>query len=359
MTNTSSPSISPDRLAGAIYGLAYGDAIGAPVEFDRYETIMASGGVSIPPLFRVTDDTQMSLAVWYALDSWDERSLGSLRLELMSSFLAYRVDPDNDRAPGVTVMSSLGVLSRVGFGSWVLASDPSSSGCGSVMRAPWIGLHSKLSDEQVSRVAMMQAVLTHAPAENAFCAAALADLTRAVARGEVVSGEAAAWLVAWADEHENDIYDEVALGDVHRVVRVWGAPADAPAGQLPAEYVADGLASVRWVAERVGALSRALTEDFWGFDPADISGEGWRAREAVAMAVGIFDAVEAFYDTSGPVCVVPALIRAVETSGDSDSVAAIAGALVGAAFGRSAFPVWWRGRLEPRYEAELSAVVAG
>lgn len=356
MTNTVNviPTI---RIAGAVLGLALGDATGDPVEFRSYESIMADGGVRLPPRFRVTDDTQMSLSVWRAIENWTlsaGQTLGQLRLELAAEFLAYRVDPDTPgRAPGSTVMGSLGRLARLGLGHWTQATDPASAGCGSVMRAAWIGVHPKLSDRQVEQVAMAQAVLTHGPAENPFCAAALASLTRALARGEVVPGQAAAWLKSWVLTHAG-AYDRQALGEVHQVIRDWHARVGAPAGQPPEEYVSQGLMHVFWVAAAARALTARLRDEgFWSFDVAEVTGEGWRAREAVAMAVGILDALPV-PRTAGDAhdTFVDALKRAAQTSGDSDSTAAITGALVGAWLG-DAFPAFWLDRFESRYRREL------
>ena len=43
---------------------------------------------------------------------------------------------------------------------------------------------------------------------------------------------------------------------------------------------------------------------------------------------------------------VGALARAATTSGDSDSIACLAGALLGAAYGMEAWPVSWASRIE-------------
>lgn len=348
---TSTQNIPSDRLAGSVLGLAYFDAYGDPYEFQRYEAIKESGAPA-PSRFRVTDDTQMSLSVWAALDAWSpEQGLGALRLELDATFRAWLHDPDNDRAPGVTCMSALHKLEQLGLGSWAWATSPTSAGCGSVMRAPWVGLHSKVADDMVGRVAALQAVLTHGPAESPYCAAALAELTRAIARGEVVPGEAAAWVDAWVDVHVIGAeYDWEVLGGVHEVVRPFGKPG-AAAGLTPSAYIAEGLGHVVWVADTSRRLTERLDSDgFWSFDPCEVAGEGWRARETVALAVGIFDAM------GGELTVVDAARRAAMTNGDSDSIGAITGALVGAHFGVDGFPTEWFLRLESRYQVELAGV---
>lgn len=353
MTSTQ-VGIPADRAVGSILGLAFGDSVADPNEFKKYREITAAGGATIPAKLRITDDTQMSLAVWYALNQWDTIApLGMLRMELMVEFIVWKDDVDNTRAPGTTCMSSLARLERLGLGGWVEATSPTSAGCGSVMRAPWVGLHPRVTDAQVAPVAMLQAVLTHGPAENAFCAAALAELTRALARDEV-EGTAAEWLAEWANEHRRDSYDYAALSTVAR-----------RCGQTEVEYVAEGIEHVEWVARHAGLLGEALNADFWGFDPCEIAGEGWRARECVAVAVGILDGLATMAECLDEVDGVPAisptdlatdaLLRASETNGDSDSIGAITGALAGARLGDV-----WRddlfARIEPRYQRELTGV---
>ena len=62
-----------DRIRGALYGVAVGDALGAPLEFMTAEEILAKYGAPVREMVgggwlsvvpgEVTDDTQMTLAV--------------------------------------------------------------------------------------------------------------------------------------------------------------------------------------------------------------------------------------------------------------------------------------------------------
>ena len=59
-------------VSGSLYGLAYGDALGKPTEFMSMSEIIAAYGPSGPVSLEghpalVTDDTQMALAVAWAL----------------------------------------------------------------------------------------------------------------------------------------------------------------------------------------------------------------------------------------------------------------------------------------------------
>jgi ADP-ribosylglycohydrolase len=67
------------RAAGALYGLAQGDALGAPTEFCAFDEIVRRWGADGPPEpvgtpARLTDDTQLALAVGEALLSRPRRA---------------------------------------------------------------------------------------------------------------------------------------------------------------------------------------------------------------------------------------------------------------------------------------------
>jgi ADP-ribosylglycohydrolase len=347
MTNTENVQIDQNRFAGAVWGLACGDAYGDPIEFAHPP--MDGKGPVAPARFRVTDDTQMSIYVMKAIEAWDGEHLGLLRQELAVEFDTWYDEQATGwaRAPGNTCMSALAKLSRMGLGGWQQATSHTSAGCGSVMRAAWVGLSDKVSDEQLFTVAAMQAVLTHGPAENAFAAAALASLTREIARGNVAPGGAVGFLSEWADAHEDMAYDSIGLGSI-----LWKLVVESDDQskhhESPEDYVREGIEHVRWIAMAAGDLTAALkTRELFTFDPADYSGQGWRAREAVAMAVGVFDADLGFVDS----------IRAAAwTRGDSDSTAAITGALAGA-YDPAGIPGDWFHRIEDRYQRELTEIV--
>ena len=102
-----------DRATGVLFGLALGDALGAPTEFMRFEEIRGRWGPDGPPEprgtpARVTDDTQMALAVGEALVAHARTGapLDAARLEppLREAFVAWYRSPDNDRAPGGTCL---------------------------------------------------------------------------------------------------------------------------------------------------------------------------------------------------------------------------------------------------------------
>src|SRR5690349_981276 len=97
-----------ERSQGCLFGLALGDALGAPTEFltvgeikRRFGPLGPSAPAGNPA--RVTDDTQMALAVADALIV-APRPLSPEGLEgpLRRTFVEWFISPENNRAPGRT-----------------------------------------------------------------------------------------------------------------------------------------------------------------------------------------------------------------------------------------------------------------
>ena len=91
----------------------------------------------------------------------------------------------------------------------------------------------------------------------------------------------------------------------------------------------------------------------WGDELAAMQhiGEGWVAEEAVALAL--------YCVMRYPEDYVGAVRRGANSSGDSDSVACIAGGISGALLGLEAIPAEWIARCENRtYLADLSERLA-
>jgi len=102
-------------VRGSLYGLAYGDALGAPTEFLTVPAIEQCYGPDGPPDIgtgRVTDDTQMALAVGWALRDVKALEPEPLATALRIRFVAWADSPDNDRAPGRTCLQACAGLSR-------------------------------------------------------------------------------------------------------------------------------------------------------------------------------------------------------------------------------------------------------
>jgi ADP-ribosylglycohydrolase len=302
-------------FAGAILGLAVGDALGFPAEFRSRAQILAAFGPAgltgpvalhdpawpdVPailgkrhPAGTYSDDTQMTLAVGEALVAAGEGSLDELMGAMAGRFVAWKDAPDNDRAPGGTCLTGCERLAR-GV-PWREAGVADSKGCGSAMRVAPIGLRYGRDRARLLEVARASSLLTHG-------------------HDAAVEGAAAAALL-------------VALALEKR-----------PPDEMHAELV-------RECAPRSGALAARLAQvpELLDAEPARALskaglGEAWVAEEAVASALWCF--------WRSPEDYAATVLAAVNSDGDSDSIACIAGSVSGAFNGVDAIPRGWREGVE-------------
>ena len=289
-------------------GVALGDSWGSPNEFYKIEDLTRDDqrGPDLPEVLEVTDDTQMTLYLAKALHETAGKDRESVQSAIIENYIAYRNDPDfGSRAPGVTVTGSINRLEK-GL-PWQDATDTYSDGCGTVMRVSpvafvpgtdWVG------------IAAFSAAVTHGTA-NGIASAILntALLREAVREGAVLAGTMTwkALNLCWEAE-KNGLLD---TGD-------WIAGLDV--------NLSEGFATLATslVCTR-DALMAGYAENPWRADPCLYGGEGWRAHECLATALL---AVDAFPDEPWD-----ALRRSVTTNGDSDSIGAVAGGLLGALHG--------------------------
>ncbi|MFJ1753168.1 ADP-ribosylglycohydrolase family protein [Kitasatospora sp. NPDC088134] len=326
------------RATGAMLGLAIGDALGKRTEF----MTMAEIGLlhadwrqlPLPKKAQVTDDTQMTLALARALrDALAEGPLVPLRFEvpLRAEFVEWWRSPSNNRAPGMTCLRSCFRLST--GRPWQDASDIGSKGCGANMRVAPLGLVRELTDRQVAGAAQLQSGLTHGH-PTALAASELTAFTvRWLAQG-ADPADLPARLRAHA-EAQRTRYDEFWLGDL----------ASRDHFGSPEEFIARGWQESLRALDRLDAALAAREHDA---DPCERTGAGWVAEEAFATALLCF-----LLFPDDPVA---AVRRAAVSSGDSDSLACLAGAFAGARHGEGAWPQDWIERIE--YRDELLALGA-
>ncbi|MEU3505213.1 ADP-ribosylglycohydrolase family protein [Streptomyces hundungensis] len=317
---------------GALLGLALGDALGFPTEFDDVPAILAKCGpwreMALPTPAIVTDDTQMTLALGRGIrTAMDRGLLGPLRLErpVREEFVDWYHSPENNRAPGRTCLVACAQLDR-GL-PWQQATQLGSKGCGANMRVTPIGLVPGLSEEQRAGAAQLQAALTHGHPT----ALAASDLTaRAVfllAQGADPMG-LVGQLRSYAYENRSRYHDRW-LGDL------WTRAQDP----TPGHFIARGWDECLDALDRVLKALRAPSPET---DPCLDTGDGWVAEEAFATALLCF---LLFPDEP-----LTTLRRAACTQGDSDSIACLTGAFAGAHLGVAAWPKEWAERIEYRSE---------
>ncbi|GAA2310500.1 ADP-ribosylglycohydrolase family protein [Streptomyces kunmingensis] len=319
---------------GSLLGLALGDALGFPTEFNDVPAILAKCGpwreMELPgPVAYITDDTQMALAVARGLSAATGRgTLDAALFEppLRQEFVDWYRSPENNRAPGNTCLRACDLLTTEGR-AWQDASQLGSKGCGANMRVTPLGLVPGLSGEQRAGAAQLQAALTHGHPTALAASDLTAHAVFLLAGGADPTG-LVGQLRSYALENRTR-YREDWLGDL------WRRSQDP----YPEHFITRGWDECLAVLERLAAAVRTVNPET---DPCLATGAGWIAEEALATALLCF---LLFVDEP-----VLALRRAACTSGDSDSIAALAGAFAGAHLGADAWPEEWVRRVEHRDE---------
>ncbi len=321
------------RATGALLGLAIGDSLGYPTEFDEIEHIAAYcpdwRELRLPTPALVTDDTQMALALARALRIALERGpLTPLRLEppLREEFVDWYHSPENNRAPGRTCLTGCHLLSEPER-RWQQASQLDSKGCGANMRVAPLGLVRELTVAQLSGAAQLQSALTHGHPTALAASELTAYAVRLLAQG-TEPRELTGLLRAHALANRTR-YDAFWLGDL----------ASLAHDHSPQEFIARGWDECLAVLDRLDA---ALVAPDREADPCLATGEGWIAEESLATGLFCF-----LLFPDDPVA---AVRRAAYSSGDSDSIASLAGAFAGARHGVDAWPADWVRRIEHRDE---------
>lgn len=297
----------PNRLQkvrGLILGLALGDALGWPVEFLEWRHIAQEygpAGIQEPPDPAVfADDTQMTAALAEGLlEVQPEADLDTTMASVARRFIDWSHDPRTPlTAPGGTCLQGVRAL-ELGR-PWRTAGVAESKGCGACMRVAPVAVLWQQDEAGLRRMALAQGWLTHRhPASDAACVAG-AYLVKLALDG-------------WPPGEWLDRTRAFTTG--------MAAELDAAVARLAA--------ALDW-PDRASAVAHI----------GPLRGGGWIAEEAVAMAL--------FCALRHPDDFCAAARLGANISGDSDSVAAIAGGLVGARVGEAGLPAAWLAHLEDR-----------
>jgi len=337
--------MTPDRSKAVIYGLACGDALGAPTEFMGMEGIRRRFGQAgirnlVQTNGRFTDDTCMTIAIAEGLLD----AAASIKHERAAAELlghpvctADMADPhfvmpvvvkhlirwlrsdQSGRAPGNTCMG--GCRNLENGAHWLESGIKHSKGCGGVMRTAPVGLVYD-EPETIMEIAKAQAICTHGH-PSAWQAAQLGALAvHMLARGKVTGGDITAEFLlpdlmetcGW----ELGEYDPKLLSLLDRVPRALKATL---AGEITPERV----------MVNYGAHDLAL-------------GESWHGDEALASSLYCFLLAHARGEGY-----VETVRYGANTVGDSDSIGCISGAFAGAYWGlggQKGVPADWIERIE-------------
>lgn len=305
-------------MRGCVLGAAIGDALGHPTEFMSMATIHQKygelgvqgfelywnrGGLRFAPY---TDDTQMAEQVLRTLlEAREEGTLDDVDavMDIMTRrFIDWDTHPQGGhRAPGNACRSGCAALKK-GV-PWREAGGPKAGGCGSVMRAFPFGLVFHDDVDTAVSLSVEHSRLTHNdPIALAACAAMALGVARQLQGQDVV--DTALEMIAVARRHS----EPTAL------------------------MMARALGEARATDVSEAAVLQRL--------------QSWAAHEAIAA--GLYLMVRYEDDPAA------ALLAGANTPGDSDSIATLAGALLGARYGLSAWPLSWLEDVERG--AELGAL---
>jgi ADP-ribosylglycohydrolase len=333
---------SISKANGCLFGVAFGDAYGAPTEFMSYEEILSRWPVGLADLdgdpIRVTDDTQMTLAVGEALIACKSAGIftpAGLEDSLRHTFVQWLNSPDNNRAPGMTCLRACEALEA--GKPWLQATVRGSKGCGASMRVAPVGMlrpeECELTDAEIAAIAQFQAALTHGHPT----ALAASDLTARAVSYLCEGGHPASMVSRLREyaESQRRVYHGRWLGALYQ----------RPGENSPETFIERGWIECLSVLDRLDAATRSA---HYSADPCLATGAGWVAEEALATGLLCF----LMYPDQPRM----ALRRAAATSGDSDSIACMTGAFAGAYHGAEAWPGEWMSKIE--YKDRLSRLAA-
>lgn len=293
------PSGRTDRLQasfrGALLGVVVGDCLGAPFEGHPGPVphdLLSRLEAGTSPL-RYTDDTAMTLALAESLLDRGELDLDHLAGRFAAT---YRRDPYRGYGAGTAEL-----LARVAAGDhWRPAAAAQfegrgSFGNGSAMRVTPLALHACGAPEHAAELGRASATVTHTHPEAIDAAGVMAAAVSLAVRDHQAS-----------DNHESiprleDFAETPQMAQALRTIEA------LPPGSGPE-------------------------------DVAGNTGTGIRAVEAVPAAIAAA--------ALNPHSFVETIRFCIAMGGDTDTIAAMAGALAGARLGAAAIPSSWLGRVE-------------
>jgi len=289
--------MSVGQAKAILYGLALGDALGKPTEFDSLNRIRAiygeQGIQELPDPALYTDDTQMTLALTEGLLDVGLDANTDIQMNAIGKrFVEWSHSPDNNRAPGLTCMK--GVRRFESGMAWHESGIVDSKGCGSAMRVATIGYLYQHNIDLLRDVARNSGIITHAHPTAIAASIGGAYLIK-LALDCVPIEQWINTLIAFTD---------TLSGEFHQAI-------------LRVEHV------LSWDDE-VSAMNHI--------------GQGWVGEEAIALAL--------YCVLKYPDDYLACIRRGANSDGDSDSIASIAGGILSAKLGLDAIPEDWRKRCE-------------
>ena len=301
-----------DRATGVLLGLACGDALGRPVEFQQPSTIrsrhgrvseMLADGTHGQPAGTITDDTEMALCIGRSLTTNSEFVPADVAQRFVEWYQSGPFDVGLLTAAVIQRLQDGEPWHHAGYDEWDRRPEGSNAGNGSVMRCAPHSLAFATDLDTLITVSRASSAITHAdPRCQWGCAILNATLAGLL----------------------TDVDDPLAR-----------ALAQTPAA--PDE--------LRQACEEVLAVTR-------GDQPPDAVPLDNSGYVVTTLQAGLHHGLTASTAED-------AIISAVMMGGDTDTVAAVTGAVAGARFGASALPTRWQTALDTADElSEIATSLA-
>ena len=281
-----------DSAAGVLLGLACGDALGRPVEFQQTASIqrrhgrvteMLANGTHGQPAGTITDDTEMALCIAQNLvesGSFDPDDVAERFVEW------YQSGPFDIGILTSTILSRLrngDAWDEAGIDEWKHLPEGSNAGNGSVMRCAPYGIAFAGEPDGLVTASRVSSAITHADPRCQW--------------GCVILNATLAGLLA---------------GEKQPLASALELAAEAPA-------------ELRTACEVVQAIEGGSGADL------ELANSGY---VVTTLQAGLYHGLTAESAED-------AIVEAVMLGGDTDTIAAVAGAIAGARFGASKLPDRW------------------
>jgi ADP-ribosyl-[dinitrogen reductase] hydrolase len=290
--------VPEDRAAGALLGLACGDALGRPVEFDSAAQIerehgrvteMLANGTHGQPAGTITDDTEMALCIARSLVEHDGFEPADVADRFVDWYDSGPFDIGLMTADALREIRSGTSWEDAGRVVWESRPEGQNAGNGSVMRCVPYAIAYADDHDRLADVSRQSSAITHA---DPRCTTGCAVLNLTIA----------------------------------------GLLTDA------ADPLGNALAAVEdeAPAELLDALEPVPDE----IDPATLRSSGYVVH---TLQTALFHGLTA--DSAED-----AIVTAVSMGEDTDTVGAVTGAVAGARFGADALPERWLAELDVRDE---------
>jgi len=291
-------AVRADRAAGVVVASACGDALGAGYEFGpslgtEVDVHMKGGGAFDWAPGEWTDDTQLALAILAPIADGDTDPLPAIEVGFRAWFASDPADVGNQTRRALSDERPLAVAAADDA-----ERNPGAAGNGSLMRTGPVALAHPGDPAAIAELAARVSALTHATDD---CVDAC---------------------VLWSVAIDATVRQAPGSAEAHD----WAGPLRDALVHIPAARRAT------W-RERIDEATTA--------DPRQFVENGWVVH-AFQAALASICSTPAPDDEPSCVHLQRALDRAVRCGGDTDTVAAIAGSLLGARWGATAVPLAWR-----------------